>query len=147
MKRIPVARLPPRLVSFKQKQIELSFRSIDRPVITQFNKTLILGPKIILTVTNYLDKNWKKPIKNYNFQRKQHTFIICLWVFFELYFKINIICKMKVFYEIEFCVFGEFGKFFIIESVSYFKTRSMILVFTLMNRLNSVKSITRWFTP
>ena len=48
LKRIPVARFPPRLVSFKQKQIELSFRSIDRPEITQFNKTFILGPKIIL---------------------------------------------------------------------------------------------------
>jgi len=48
---------------------------------------------------------------------------------------------MKVFYEIEFCIFGEFGKFFIIESISYFKASSVILVFTLMNRVNDVKSI------
>ena len=46
LKRSPVARFPPRLVSFKQKQIELSFRSTDRPVITQFNKTFIVGPEI-----------------------------------------------------------------------------------------------------
>ena len=47
---------------------------------------------------------------------------------------------MKVFYEIEFCIFGEFGKFFIIESISYFKASSVILVFTLMSRVNDVKS-------
>ena len=45
LKRSPVAKFPPLLVSFKQKQIELSFRWIDRPVITQFNRTFMLGPK------------------------------------------------------------------------------------------------------